>query len=93
MEYNIEKINEIGKLLAEVVEEAMEPQGQVGVLIGDIEMAMRESLLKIGNKALQCLLENADGETEAEMECACGGTLQYQRRREATIWSVFGKVR
>jgi hypothetical protein len=26
------------------------------------------------------------------MECACGGKLKYQRRREATIWSVFGKA-
>lgn len=37
-------------------------------------------------------LENADGELEAEIECACGGKLKYQRRRTATIWSVFGKV-
>jgi hypothetical protein len=61
-------------------------------LIGDIEIAMRESLLKIGNSALQCFLENADGEVEAEIECACGGKLIYQRRRKATIWSVFDKV-
>jgi len=90
MEYNIEKINQIGKLLAEVVEEALE--GQESVLILDIEMAMRESLLQIGNKGLQSLLENADGKIEAEIECACGGKLKYQRRRETTIWSVFDKV-
>jgi hypothetical protein len=41
---------------------------------------------------LKQFLENADGELEAEMECACGGKLKYQRRRAATIWSVFGKV-
>jgi hypothetical protein len=91
MEYNIEKINEIGSLLAEIVEEAMEAKGEE-VLIGDIEMAMRESMLKIGNSALQCFLENAEGKTEAEIECVCGGKLKYQRRREATIWSVFDKV-
>ena len=92
MKYNIEKINEIGKLVAELVEEALETEGQEDILIGDIEIAMRGSLLKIGNSALQCFLENADGEVEAEIECACGGKLKYQRRRKATIWSVFDKV-
>src|SRR3989304_3197853 len=92
MEYNIEKINQIGRLLAEVVEEAINKEGQAEVLIGDVEMAMRESMLKIGNSALKYFLENAEGEVEAEIECACGGKLKYQRRREATIWSVFDKV-
>jgi hypothetical protein len=41
---------------------------------------------------LKCFLETADQNAEAEMACACGGKLQYQRRREATIWSVFDKV-
>ena len=92
MKYNIEKINQIGKLLAEIVEEAINTEGKEGRLIGEIEMAMRESLQEIGNKALQCFLENADGETEAEIECECGDYLKHQRRRAATIWSVFGKV-
>jgi hypothetical protein len=89
MNYNIEKINQIGKLLAEVVKEAV---GQEEVLIGDVELALRESMRRIGSRALQCFLENADEEREAEIECACGGVLQYQRRRETTIWSVFGKM-
>jgi hypothetical protein len=55
-------------------------------------MAIRESLLEIGSSALKYVLEDADKETEAEIECACGGKLKYQRRREATLWSVFGKV-
>ena len=94
MEYNIEKINVIGKLLAEVIEEAMREAGSEGKLIGDVEMAMRESLREIGQSTLKYILENAEGEieAEAEIECNCGGKLQYQRRRTATIWSVFGKV-
>jgi len=92
MKYNIEKINEIGKMLAEVIEDAIQTEGQAEVLIGDVEMALRESLREIGRSALKCFLENADGELEAEMECACGGRLKYQRRREATLWSVFDKV-
>jgi hypothetical protein len=92
MKYNIEKIKEISKLLAEVVEEAIKTERSAEVRIGDVEMALRESLREIGCGALQCFLENADGEVEGEIECACGGKLKYQRRREATIWSVFDKV-
>jgi len=92
MKYNIEKINLIGKMLAEVVEEAMMDEGQERVLIGDVEMTIRESLREIGQSALKCILENTEEEVEAKIECICGGQLQYQRRRVATIWSVFGKV-
>ena len=56
------------------------------VLIVDVEMAMREGLREIGCGALKYFLENADGEAEAETECACGGNkLKYQRRRDAGI--------
>jgi hypothetical protein len=92
MKYNIEKINEIGEMLAEVIEAAIQSEGQAEVRIGDVEMALRESLREIGRSALKCFLEKADGELEAELECACGGKLKYQRRREATLWSVFDKV-
>ena len=92
MKYNIEKINEISKLLAEVVEEALKTEGQEAALIGDIEMIMRESLREIGCRGLEYFLENADEEIEAEIECGCGGKLKYQRQRTATVWSVFGKV-
>lgn len=92
MKYNIEKINQIGQMLAEVVEDAIEAEGREGIKIGDVELAIRESLLKVGGRALKCFLESADEKAHAEMECECGGTLKYQRRREATIWSVFDKV-
>jgi hypothetical protein len=92
MKYNIEKINQIGQMLAEVVEEAIQSEGKEAVLIGEVEMVMREGLRMIGQQALQGFLEGADGETEAEMKCVCGGTLKHQRRRAATIWTVFGKV-
>lgn len=55
-------------------------------------MALRESVREIGQQTLKYFLEKADGEVEAEVECACGGKLEYQRKREATIWSVFGKM-
>lgn len=92
MKYNIEKLNQIGQLVAEVIEEAMAQSGVESERIGDVEMALRETLQAVGQSALKQFLENADGERETEIECDCGGKLQYQRRRAATIWSVFGKV-
>lgn len=92
MEYNIEKINQIGKMVADVIEEAVTLSEMERVGIGDIEMGLRETLQAVGQSALKQFLENAEGELETEIECACGGKLQYQRRRAATIWSVFGKV-
>jgi hypothetical protein len=81
MEYNIEKINEIGKMLAEIIGEAMMQRGEEQVRIGDVEMALRETLKAAGQSGLKQFLENADRELGTEMECACGGKLQYQRRR------------
>jgi len=92
MKYNIEEMNLIAQKMAEIVKEAIGDENQEKVLIGDVEMALREGLREIGRQALRCFLENADGEAEAEMACSCGGKLEYQREREATIWSVFGKV-
>jgi hypothetical protein len=92
MKYNIEKINEIGKLLAEIVEEALAGERKEDVRVADIEMEVRESLREVGQSAMKCYLENAGREVESEIECKCGGKLEYQRRRAATIWSVFGKM-
>jgi hypothetical protein len=66
MRYNKEKINQIGQLLAEVVEEAIETEGQEAALIGEVEMVMREGLRLIRQRSLQGFLEAADGEAEAE---------------------------
>ncbi len=75
MKYNIEKINEIGKLLAGIVEEAMAGERQEDIRIADIEMEIRESLREIGQRTLKYYLEKADQEVEAKIECQCGGQL------------------
>jgi hypothetical protein len=92
MKYSIEKINEIGKLLAEIVEEALAGEKREDIRFAYIEMEVRESLREIGQRTLRCYLEKADQETEVKIECECGGELEYSRRRTATIWSVFRKV-
>lgn len=92
MKYNIEKVNQISKMVAEVIEDAVKQTEGERVGIGDVEMALRETLQTVGQSALKQFLENAHAELETEIECVCGGKLQYQRCRAATIWSVFGKV-
>ena len=92
MKYNIEKLNQIAQQVAEMVQIAIEEEGQERMLIGDVELAMREGLRQIGQRALPFLLEASEAETEREVRCPCGGQLRYQRQRPATIWSVFGKV-
>jgi hypothetical protein len=57
-----------------------------------IETALRDVLRQIGAEALSQWLNAAQPTPEAERSCACGGTLQYQRYRSATILSVFGRV-
>jgi len=49
MKYNIEKINEIGKLLAELVEEDLAGEKREGIRIADIEKEVRESLREVGH--------------------------------------------
>jgi hypothetical protein len=92
MKYNIEKINMIGKLLVEIVEEALAGEKREDVRIADIEMEVRESLREVGQRAVKYYLEKTDREVGSEIECKCGGKLKYQRRRAATIWTVFGKM-
>jgi hypothetical protein len=92
MKYNIEKINEIGKLLGEIVGEALAGEKREDIRIADIEMEVRERLREVGQRAVKYYLEKTDREVETEIECQCGGKLKYQRRRAATIWSVFGKM-
>ena len=74
MKYNIEKINLIAQKLAEVVQEAIAEEGSGTERIGEVEMVLREGLREIGQGALRCYLENENGESEAEIRCACGGT-------------------
>jgi len=57
-----------------------------------IETALRDVLRQVGAEALGQWLSSAQGTPEAERPCACGGTLQYQRIRPATVLSVFGRV-
>lgn len=57
-----------------------------------IETALRDVLRRVGAEALGQLLSETPGTPVAELPCACGGKLRYQRIRPATVLSVFGRV-
>jgi hypothetical protein len=95
MEYNTEIINEIAQQLAEMVKTAIMTKGEneTGtVRVANFETCIREALRQIGQKTLSKLLSSMQTTPVTEIECECGGTLHYQRMREATIISVFGKT-
>jgi hypothetical protein len=96
MNYNTETINEIAKQLAAMILidlQTEEKAGQEVRKIAQIETGLREVLRQIGAQALGMFLNAMQSTPLSEIECDCGGKVQYQRMRSATIISVFGKVR
>jgi hypothetical protein len=47
----------------------------------------------LGQLTLGLVLSEAEGRLPRSLPCECGGRLQYQRRRDAQVLSVFGPVR
>jgi len=91
MKYNTETLNRAAEQLAEMFRVAItEETGSA--TIADIEKSMREALRQIGIQALGQLLSSLQTTPESEIDCECGGTLKYQRKRSATVISVFGRV-
>ena len=95
MDYNTEAINEVAQEVAKILKKALETQAKDengDVKIAQIENNMREVMLKISNEALSIMLSCEQTAPIAEIACECGGILHYQRMREATVISVFGKT-
>lgn len=95
MNYNTEIINRLAQQLAEVFKMAISEQAKAGEgkpVIAQIETSLREALREIGEQALGLLLSSMQVTPVSEMACPCGGVLQYQRMRSATVISVFGRA-
>lgn len=80
--------------MAEILVAELEQAGVEGEGIRGIEMELRTMLVEVGAQALGQYLEKQD-ETEREeaVECGCGEAMTYRCKREATIVSVFGRVK
>jgi hypothetical protein len=88
-------INSVARPIAEMFKTAvMEHQktGEGTPHIAQIEASMREMLRQIGLQALGLFLSSMQATPVSEIACECGGTLHYQRMREAMVISVFGKT-
>jgi len=95
MEYAPEAIAELAQEVTQVFKAALGQRlasSLTAVTIADVEKEMRELLRQMGAQALSQFLSLGAGTPVAELPCACGGTLHYQRQREATVTSVFGRV-
>jgi hypothetical protein len=95
MEYNTEVIKSVAEQIAEMFKRAVKAeQTRTGSFpgIAQIEAEMREAMRQVGQQGLSLFLSGMQTTPEMEIACGCGGTLQYQRMREATVISVFGKT-
>jgi hypothetical protein len=95
MEYAPEVIAQLAQQVTQVFKAALEQRlasSPAAVTIADVEKEMRELWRQMGAQALSQFLSLGAGTPVAELPCACGGTLHYQRQREATVTSVFGRI-
>lgn len=96
MKYNTEMITALAGQLTEIFKNAVAEHLQAPdtkpTTIADLELELREMLRQLGAQVLSQFLSTALGTPNAELPCACGGVLHYQRMREATVTSVFGKL-
>ena len=95
MEYAPEVIAHLAQQVTQVFKAALEQRlasNPTAVTIADVEKGMRELLRPMGAQTLSQFLSLGGGTPVAELPCACGGTLHYQRQREATVTSVLGRI-
>ncbi len=94
MKYNTELIVKLGQQIVEEIKRAITEQsdGKTPLSLQEIETEMRDLLRQVGAEALGQYLSSQSSVAGPRMACACGGELHYQRRREASLLSVFGRV-
>lgn len=92
MDYTMEMITAIAGQVVNVMKETMKGEN-ASQPIETVETEMREVLRQVGIAALGQYMSLLGEKSEPSMACACGGELVYQRQREASLISVFGRVK
>ena len=94
MDDTTELIHALARQVVTVAKQSLSrvPDPQATTDLAWIETAVRDALREVGAEALGQWLSSAQHTPEAERVCSCGGKLQYQRLRPATVLSVFGRV-
>lgn len=91
MDYTTETITAIAGQVVALMKTTMNTEGDNGG-IAAIETQIREILRQVGAAALGQYLSGFADQVVPKIACACGGEMGYQRQREASILSVFGRV-
>ena len=89
MEFSITRLEQVAKLLAEEIKEQLaEKQG-----INEMEQMMRELVREAAGLGIQQAIEQGEERyARKEVVCRCGENAQFVSKREAVVWTVFGKV-
>jgi hypothetical protein len=89
MKFSITRLEQIAKLLAEEVKEQLaERQG-----INEMEQMLRKLVKEAAGMGLQRAIEQGEERyARKEVACQCGEQAKFVSKREAVLWTVFGKV-
>ncbi len=88
MEFSIRRTTRIAEWMAEELQEKLGS----GAQIAEIEQAMRELAKEVSGLGMQKMIEEQEEKYACQVECECGRATQPLGKREAVVWSVFGKV-
>src|SRR5271157_2530133 len=88
MEFSIAKVRKIAELMAEAVQEEL----QEGAQVAEIEQALRELAKEASGLGMQKMIEASETKYADRVTCECGAEAKPLGKREAVVWSVFGKV-
>jgi hypothetical protein len=93
MKFSTKVIEKMAEIMSEEMVGYSEELGESGGVMA-IEEEMRAVLQQVGAKGLGQVLSKQDErkERKRELGCQCGKQAEYQRRREAVVVSVFGRV-
>ena len=88
MEFSIGLVTQVAELMAEEVREKL---GE-GAQVSEFEQALRELGQEASGLGLQKAIEAQEEKYPVQVMCPCGQEAQPLGKREAVVWSVFGKV-
>jgi len=88
MEFTTEELAPIAEQMARISVQKLNAAENRQIMV--LEEGIRQGLMELGRQVMARSLSQAEEEMERELPCQCGGTLYYQRRREAKIESLFG---
>jgi hypothetical protein len=88
MKFNMEVKVKIAELMAQAMQEALGAEAQ----IGEMEQALRELAQEVSGLGLQKVIEGRDEKYPVPVACTCGQAAEPLGKREAVVWSVFGKI-